>query len=795
MPTWHHADLCRLCSFVVLVCALAPNLYPGERSGTPGGELQREVTLSGTVRDSVTGKPIEEAVVFVEGLKLGTSSDKNGAYRLGHVPTGKQTIICRCLGYGVVRVVLTFTEEDAVRDFLLPPNDITLPGVVVSGERQGELPSAGNSVVTLSTADVTKLRGQTLAATLESVPGITTLQTGPSISKPVIRGLHSERVVVLNAGVPQEGQQWGGEHAPEIDPFAPSRIEVVKGAAGVEYGAGAIGGVIKIEPRKLRDAPGYSGLVTLNGFSNNRQGAGSLLLEGAPEWLPGVAVQAQGSVRKAGNSSAPTYVMGNTSFSELDGAITVGYKTEGSSLEAYYSLFSTELGIYRGSHIGSISDLERAIAAGGPLAHYDFSYDIIPPKQNISHELFSLRGEHQFPSLGRLEVQFGRQSNHRQEYDAYRFFNNIQQLPTRAAFDLTLTTYTIDVKLVHNPVGNVVGAFGVSGERQGNVGVGSTFLIPNFRAYSGAVFARESWNQGALTVDAGARFDYRWMRVYAFDPKNIAQIDLQYDNVSAALGATYDFSSGWSLGAGLETAYRPPGINELYSNGVHHGTAEYERGDPALVPERSYSLETTLTHLGETTRGEISLYANSIRNFIYLFPEPAPVLTLRGAFPAFSYNQTNALLYGVDGYFDWHITHWFTLDGTVSITRGDNRVTGEPLYQMPADRVRITGSIFIPSTDMFHSTYIDITGTLVARQNRFQPGIDYVDPPPGYSLLDAGVGSEVVLGGETVRVNLSVKNVFNTSYRDYLSRFRYYIDEPGRDFVLRVQVPLGRFED
>jgi iron complex outermembrane receptor protein len=114
---------------------------------------------------------------------------------------------------------------------------------------------------------------------------------------------------------------------------------------------------------------------------------------------------------------------------------------------------------------------------------------------------------------------------------------------------------------------------------------------------------------------------------------------------------------------------------------------------------------------------------------------------------------------------------------------------------MPADRLRLTGSFFLASTDAFHNIYVDLTASLVARQTRFQPNIDYVDPPPSYSLLDAGVGSDVQVGGQACRVNLSVKNVLNTRYRDYLSRFRYFIDEPGRDIILRIQVPLGRYEE
>jgi iron complex outermembrane receptor protein len=168
---------------------------------------------------------------------------------------------------------------------------------------------------------------------------------------------------------------------------------------------------------------------------------------------------------------------------------------------------------------------------------------------------------------------------------------------------------------------------------------------------------------------------------------------------------------------------------------------------------------------------------------------------LRGAFPAFSYKQANSSLYGVDGYFDWHVSPVFTFDVTFSVVRGVNNETGEPLFQMPADRLRLTGSIFLPSTRVFQNPYFDLTGTFVRRQDRFQPNVDYLDPPPGYALLDAGAGSDLLLGAQVLHVNISVRNLLNKGYRDYLSRFRYYVDEPGRDFIVRLQIPLGRFEE
>jgi iron complex outermembrane receptor protein len=757
-----------------------------------GRTFPTAAAFSGVVTDSVTRRPLEGVTVYIVDLHRGVSTDEKGAFSFEDLPRGSYEVVFRLLGYrdATSRVDL---PADIRRKVKLVPETIDLPGITVTGKnQQDELTGSNRSLTILTPTELDRTRGQTLGATLEQISGVTVLQTGPSISKPVIRGLHSQRVLVLNGGVPQEGQQWGGEHAPEIDPFAAARIEVLKGPAGVEYGAGAIGGVIRIEPQPWKESPGVGGQLTLNGFSNNRQGAGSLFVEGAHDWFPGFAWRLRGSYRKAGNSETPDYVLGNTGFHEFDGSIGASYSLDRTSLEAQYSHFDTELGIYRGSHIGSISDLQRAIGAGGPLTAYMFAYEIRPPKQDITHELWSMKASHILPSVGQFELQFGRQSNHRQEFDAYRFFNNVQTLPTRAAFDLTLTTYTIDLKLKHDPIGDFYGTGGVSGMRQGNVAAGSSFLIPNFRSYAGGVYFVENWTQDPITINAGVRYDYRWLHVYPYPPRILEGNSFRYSNVSAALGIMYQFAIEWSIGGNLGTAFRPPSVNELYSYGVHHGTAEFEIGDPNLKNERSFEIDATLRHSSEKGRAELSIYNNYMQNFIFLFPNPVPVLTLRGAFPSFSYRQANSVLRGVDGSFEYRVGNWYQIGATISLVRGQNLITNEPLIQMPPDRLKLTNTVYLSSSEHFKKPYVEISTTLVARQDRYPQNADYLPPPPGYVTADCALGGELIIGAQSLQFSVGVHNLFDLAYRDYLSRFRYYVDEPGRDIALRINVPFGK---
>ncbi len=755
---------------------------------TPESEL---AAVSGKVLDAATNHPLPGATIYIAELNRGDVADANGEFQLKRLTKGSYTIVCRFVGYTEVKESIEITGN-LEKKFYLTPTVIEFSEVTVTASKEEvELTRSRQSVTVLSAEKLEKHRGQTFSETLKEIPGVTVLQTGPSISKPVVRGLHSQRVLVLNAGLPQEGQQWGAEHAPEIDPFAPAKIEVLKGAAGVEYGSNAIGGVVRVEPRQLMAIQGLGGQIFANGFSNNRQVAGSLLLEGRAPRISRLSWRLQGSLRKAGDARAPDYVINNSGFEERDWSLAAGYHREQSELEFYYSHFGTELGIFRGSHIGNLTDLQNAIERGRPLVEKDFTYDIQPPKQKISHDLISVKGQSDFIGLGKLEAQYGFQLNHRQEFDAHSPFSS--EPPKNAAFDLKLYTHSGDIKFRHRPVKNFFGTFGVSGMWQGNFRQTSGFLIPNFRAYNFGVFLLENWTKENFTLNFGGRFDYRWQRAYAFRQNPDDEQINHWHNVSAVVGMIYQFAPAWSLAVNVGTAWRPPSVNEMFSDGVHHGTAQYEKGDPNLTSEKSYNIDATLRNLGQKSHLELSVYNNFINDFIFLFPEPEPILTIRGAFPAFSYRQANAVLRGADLTFDYQLFAFYRLGARASAVRADNLDTNEPLIFMPSDRLQWINHFDLPAFGSFENTYFEISATLVRRQDRAPANADYTDPPPGYKLLDLELGTQTIVGRHPILIYLSVNNVFNTAYRDYLSRFRYFIDDPGRNVVLRMQVSFGQF--
>lgn len=742
--------------------------------------------LSGKVLDKDNKSPLTGAVLSIAELQIGDITDGNGIFEIEFTNIGEFTLNCQLLGYEEINRKI-YLGEDSTITLFLKEQPIELQGIDVTGKRNKAMESP-QSLTIIEQSTLLSTRGQTLGETLKDVPGITVLQTGPSIAKPVIRGLHSDRIVILNAGVRQEGQQWGGEHAPEIDPFAPERIEILRGAAGVQYGSNAIGGVIRVEPRELRHTPGIGGNAHLNAFSNNRQGSGSLMVEGGSATISGLGWRAQGSIRKAGDSRTPDFNMANTGFEEKNWSAGLGYNKERFGIDAYYSHFGTELGLYRGAHISNLTALENAIERGQPLVQTEFTYDINPPKQLVDHNLLSIYGHYDIPTAGDIQVQYGWQQNHRQEFDAHKPFSS--EPPTTPAFDMVLTTYSLDANFKHHPIGNVYRKFGISGTRQGNARRSTGFLIPNFRAYSFGGYWIENWTKGKLTINGGARFDYRWLKVFPEESKDIVERVHEYANMSGVAGMVYHFYPGWSLGANVGTAWRPPNVSELYSDGVHHGTAQYEKGDPDLLTETSAEVDATVRYEGLKTHLEFSVYNNVIHDYIYLFPEPEAVLTIRGAFPAFSYRQANAVIRGIDGHFEHQLTSFYKFGLSVSVLRGTNRSLSEPLIYMPADRFKLLNHFPMPSMGLFEDAYLEFSAMLVREQSRAPEG-DFAPPPPGYTLFNLDFASRIRIGKTPVNFSLSINNILDTAYRDYLSRYRYFIDDPGRTVVFRFSVPFG----
>ncbi|MEL6922825.1 MAG: TonB-dependent receptor plug domain-containing protein, partial [Bacteroidota bacterium] len=494
-----------------------------------------EYVLSGQVLDAQTLQPIAFANIYVEEKGIGGVTDEKGHYHIEGLCEGHYTVRCSHVSCDHTEHSI-FIAANTEQDFVLDHGPIALQDVTVT--EKAVRPEHTQTASELDKAALSSSQGTGLGTALSQITGVSTLNTGASISKPVIQGLHSNRIVILNNGVRQEGQQWGAEHAPEIDPFIAEKLTVVKGANSVRYGAEALGGVVLVEPKALPTEAGFGGSLHLGAYSNGRTGIASGMVEGKLSKLLPLSMRLQGTLKRGGNIAAPDYVLANTGLKEYNFSYALGYDSDRFDAEIFYSQFNTQLGIFAGSHIGNLTDLENAYNSEVPLVTADFTYELGRPLQNIEHELFKAKISIATGELGELKLIYSRQFNLRQEYDAHRQFGTLDDELTDPQQQFEITTHTADAIWEHKPIANLRGSTGVQMIRQRNT-TDRGGLIPDYDSWSAGLFLIERWKNYPFPIEfeAGLRADYKKLSVE--ENRNVTAATLEFRNVSGSFGAIY----------------------------------------------------------------------------------------------------------------------------------------------------------------------------------------------------------------------------------------------------------------
>jgi iron complex outermembrane receptor protein len=367
------------------------------------------LTLQGRVLDAGSGLPIPDVMVLLSKEQKGAYTDEQGRFSISGLCSGSHTLIARHLNHEEKRESVLLETALTQKVIYLHCHTDTLHEAVVKGARlHWEDVTVSHQ---LQGTDLFLSQGGSLGKALERVNGVYSLNTGPGISKPVIRGMHSNRVLILNNELRQEGQQWGNEHAPEIDPYLAQDIEVVKGAQSIRYGSDVIGGIILVNPKSMKKVDRLQADLNLSAFSNGRSGAASLSVEGLLKPLPGLSWRVQGTLRRAGNSRSPDYFLKNTGVRELNYSAALGYRRKTWDAEVFFSSFHTGLGILAASHIGNLTDLYTAFARERPLDSAGFSYTIGFPRQDVLHRLLKGKLTRPLVSLGTMQLLYGYHQN------------------------------------------------------------------------------------------------------------------------------------------------------------------------------------------------------------------------------------------------------------------------------------------------------------------------------------------------------------------------------------------------
>lgn len=748
------------------------------------------LSIQGKVTQQSNQENIPGAVVYLSGTKFYTQSNAKGEFTINQICPGTYTLVCEISGFKKIEKLIQLNQNFS-QNFALEEFQQQLQEVIVQGHHSEHTPQM-NSM--LSEEEKNQKSGLNLGEMLKGISGVQSLQTGSSISKPVIHGLHSSRVVILNQGVRQEGQQWGSEHAPEIDPFVSKNIQVIKGPAGLRYGGDAIGGIVMMEPDALPDTVKIGGEFQSVFFTNGRQFVESGYLEGTISAVKGLAWRAQGTIKNGGNTQTPNYYMANTGVREQNFSTEVGIKRKSWNSDLYYSRFHTVLGIYAGSHVGNVGDLENAISQATPASQYtptEFIREIDRPNQDVIHQMLKWKINYKFQNEAFIRGNIAWQGNDRLELDVLRAGKNVNTLQ----FNLN----TLSGELLYDEASmNRLwkGQLGLTFQSQENVTSGpnvftptiSNGLLPNYLQNSFGLFGLEKLTKPNYDLEFGLRFDSKSIETHRVRVSNTRQFfsDFKpYYGLSASVGGTYRWTKFFEQHIILAQAFRPPNASELFSNGIHHGAAAYEIGNPMLRGEQASNFSINSVYNDEKLYIELGLYANYIKDFIYLRPLieqgiPIYFVTVRGAFPGFAYEQINATFSGLDSKINIQLSPKLSLQQKIDVVNAYDVKNKQFLVNIPPYRYDLSLKY------TFGKQYIGLGVTRVDRQNRVEAQSDYMIPPSAYELVEVNWGAKF----KQFDLGIRVSNALNRSYRDYMNRFRYFADEQGRNISFRILYKL-----
>ncbi|MEM6316792.1 MAG: TonB-dependent receptor [Bacteroidota bacterium] len=774
-----------------------------------------ECKIAGKIFDLQTKEPLSFASVQISGTSIGTNSDLDGSFTICDYCEKECDLVFSMVGYKNYQHHHDFHHPDV--EIYLAEEQYNLEGVTVEAKRsQSDMRSMSSTK--LSSEELKVVQSQSLGDIASQFSGVSTLTTGQNISKPIIHGLHSNRVLVINNGIRHEFQNWGMDHAAEIDPTLSNEIEVVKGASTVRFGPDALGGVILVSPSKVELNSPLKGNVSLLGKSNGQSGEGSVSLEKGFKWF---SVGANAAYTKQGDLETPNYLLTNTGKEDksYSGRFRIHPKPE-IEIEGYYSHVEQNLGILLGSTFGNLEDVERALVSDVPmLTDSSFSYEIDQPRQQVSHDLYKLNGKF----IGKnqsFDFQYGYQVNERQEFGLRR-----GEAPT---IDLVLKTHSLDLNWFHPEIAGIRGKIGIQGLIQANdnnPGTNTIPFIPNYDQQRLGAYLIESYEWNDNVLEFGLRYDYMDSYIVGREPDNtIYRNDVTFQNFSSTIGFKTQLSDHQTFRSNFGTAWRAPNVAELYRFGQHSFFLEYglwrytvddrfdfivttegilDEEDRPVPPEVGYKWINTYEIKKEGFRAEFTGYVNYVENFIYTTPGGV-TRTPRGVFIYYITDQSDALFWGLDASAEWQFNSALSsqLKGSYlwakQIKKDDFFVEQPPAnlqYQL-AFQPKIKGlSSFKILADVNYTfeqfqhprilSFDDFINAFQRDISRFTgeaKNFDILAPPEGYFLVNLSLFAT----WKQLDFQVGVQNLLDTTYRSYTDRLRYFADGLGRNVQVGV---------
>ena len=770
---------------------------------------KQRATLSGQVTDAGTKLPLAGASVYLSDSKIGTSTDSAGNYTIHNIPLGHNNIEVSFTGYKTI-VEHIDIRGTQVRNFILTSTIIVNQGVTITAVGTAtSIRKAPIPITRVNKAELLAMPSSNIIDAISHQPGVSQLSTGPAVSKPIIRGLGYNRLVVINDAIRQEGQQWGDEHGVEIDENSVSRVEIVKGPASLIYGSDALAGVINIITTTPVPVGTIRGNIISSYGTNNKQRSvfGSL---GGNE--NGFNWNAWGDYKAAidyrNKYDDKVY---NSRFKEQNYGGYVGYNGAWGFTHFIVSSFNQKLGVIEGERDASglfLRSLPGGVQVAATADDFNSTTPDIP-SQGINHLKFTSENSFKI-GTGRVTANLGWQRNQRKE------FGNPDN-PTEKSLYFDLGTFNYNAGYHFDDRKGWATTIGLGGMAQSNGNKGIEVLIPEYNLFDIGAFVYSQKTLGKSTLSGGIRYDKRDLSSKQLMEANEVKFEgfrKKFYNVSGSAGISYSATDNFLVKFNVAHGFRAPSIPELASNGAHEGTNRYEYGNKDLRSETSWQGDLGFELNSDHILFTASTFYNGIKNFIFYSKlkgssgSDSLVLVDGDHIPAYKFSQQSASLAGLELMLDIHPhpLDWFHWENTLSYVRG--------IFSQPVEGVRNVP--FMPATRWISELRADVLkkGKTVRdlsmhiemdktfQQNKPFTAFDTETATPGYTLFNAGINANINSGNKTLfSLYLMGNNITDVAYQSHLSRLKYTDLNPatgrqgvfnmGRNFMVKVNIPFN----
>jgi len=713
-------------------------------------------TLEGRVVDAVGVLP--GADVSLLELDRAAVTDAEGRFRFLNLPQGQFTLGVHLRGYASVH--RTITVPAAAPLVIALTADVRFAEeVTVTAAPWAVKPLETSQQVDVVHGDAIKSEGVgSLGEALDSIPGVASIDTNNALGTPVLRGFSENRVRVLNDGVPLNHQQFSFRHSPNIDPTFAERIELVRGPASILYGPEAMGGVINVVQAPLPTAHGapplVRGHVGLGYGSNTRELRGHAQVEGA---VGGFGWRVGGLRVRAGDIRTPLSPLDNTGFGQVNSVAAVGHSGAWGTARLRWHHWSADQGFYRPA--GFRLDLTDDLVAG----------DVHVPTR-----------------VGAVELLGGHQINLRKAFPAH--------LHGGTSVDLKLQTTTLRAGLEHFTGRRLRGRIATQYQRIENTPRAVPDLLPEYRSNTYAAMVYEearflphpSQEYDRVILSFGARWDLQYLVVPPDSVRGLPQGDeRRYDALTGTAGAVVRLGREFCLAGNVGRGWRPPHTFELLADGIHGGVAAIQVGDRNLEEESNTNIELSARYEGRRARGAVTVYGNLIDHYICLADSGEVRPTSEGPLPVFQFRQTDASIDGVDAFIDVDPLSWLTLGFGSSWIRTRNASTNRSLPLTPANRLSLSVRCQAGRLAALSRPAVGLEVVATGRREVSGPDEPFGTSTNGHAVLNLRAGFELPCRKKMPwTVSLTVRNLLNATYTDFLWTYKQFAPNAGRDVRL-----------